>query len=152
MVVIVITLAEADEGDQPAVAAAVLRAVGLSPDHMAEGVDGEGRIEDHEHPEQAAHEEPTDAPEKRAVPQESDTEGDGKTRSNNHPVILVLPENHRIAAQSNFIFTEPMRRMIEQPAAVAVPEPSGGIVGVFIRIRARVMTDVVRSPDQCRIL
>ena len=45
MVIIVVALAEADERNQPAVPAAVLRAVRLSADHVAQGVDGEGGIQ-----------------------------------------------------------------------------------------------------------
>ena len=36
MMKIMITLAKTDEGDEPAIAAAVLRAVGLCPHHVAE--------------------------------------------------------------------------------------------------------------------
>ena len=119
---------------------------------MAEGVDGERRIEHHEHPEQAAHEKPADTAQQRTVPQESNAEREGKARGHDEPIILVLPENHRVAAQADFIFTQTMRRLIEQPAAVAVPEPSGGIVGVFVRVRTCMMTDVVRAPNQRGVL
>lgn len=76
MVVVVIALAKADEGDQPAVAAAILCPVGLAADHMAEGVDGESRVEDHEHSQQAAHEEAADAAQEGTVPPEPDAERD----------------------------------------------------------------------------
>ena len=152
MVVVVIALAETDEGDHPAVSAAVLRAVGLPAHHMAEGIDREGRIEDHEHPEQAAHEEAADAPQKGAVPPEPNAKWNHQTGHNNWPVVLVLPENHRVSAQSNFIFAEPMRRLVEEPATVAVPESFGRIVGIFVRVRTGVMADMVRTPNQCRVL
>ena len=152
MVVVVIALAEADEGDQPAVAAAVLYPVRLAPDHMAEGVDGEGRVKHHEHPQQATHEEATDPTQERAMPPESDTKGNHQAGEDDRPVVLVLPENHRVTAQSNFVFFETMRRLVEEPAAVAMPEPSGRVVGVFIRVRAGVMADMVRAPDQRRVL
>ena len=76
MVVIVIALAKTDEGDQPAVAAAILGTMGLPADHMTKGIDGEGRIEDHEHPEQATHEKAAEAAQKRAMPQESNEKRD----------------------------------------------------------------------------
>ena len=152
MVVVVIALAETDEGDQPTVSAAVLCPVRLSADHMTERIDGEGRIEDHEHPEQATHEEPADAPEKRAVPPESDTERNDKAGGDNGPVVLVLPENYRIAAESDFIFPKTMRRLIEEPAAVAMPKTSGCIVGVFVGVRTGVVANVVCAPDQRRVL
>ncbi len=152
MVVVVIALAETDEGDQPAVSAAVLCPVGLVADQMTEGVDGEGRIENHEHPEQAAHEEAADAAQEGAVPPQSDAKRDGKAGGDDQPVVLVLPENHRIAAQPDFIFADPIRRFIEEPATVAVPKPSGRIVGVFVRVGAGVMADVVCAPNQRRVL
>ena len=152
MVVIVIALAKTDEGDQPAVTAAVLCPVGLAADHMTEGVDGESGIEHHEHPEQAAHEEPTDTTQQSAVPPESDAKGNYQPRNDDQPIVLVLPENHRVAAQSDFIFANPMRRIVEEPAAVAVPKSSGRIIGIFIRVRAGVMANVVRAPDQRRVL
>ena len=152
MVIIVVAFAKADERDQPAVAAAVLRAVGLPADHMAEGIEGEGRIEDHEHPKQPGHEKPTDAAPKGTMPPESDTERDDKAGSDDRPVVLVLPENHRVSAQPNFIFTEAVRRIVEEPAAVAVPESSGRIIGIFIRVCASMMADMVRTPDQRRVL
>src|SRR5713101_7390341 len=49
---IVITLAKTDEGDQPAIAAAVLHAVGLCPHHVTERIDREGGVQHHEHPEE----------------------------------------------------------------------------------------------------
>ena len=152
MVVIVIALAKTDEGDQPAVAAAILGTMGLPADHMTKGIDGEGRIEDHEHPEQATHEKPADAAQKRPVPPEPDAKGNHQAGDDNRPVIFVLPENHRIAAQPDLVFTEAMRRVVEEPATVAMPESSGRIVGVFVRVSAGMMADMVRTPDQCRVL
>ncbi len=146
--VIVIALAKTDKGDQPAVSAAVLCPMRLAANHMTERVDGERRVEHHEHPEQAAHEEAADAAQESAVPPEPDAKGDHQAGADNQPVVLMLPENHRIAAQPDLIFADAIRRFIKEPAAVAVPEPSRGIVGVFLRVRAGVMPDVVRAPDQ----
>lgn len=150
--VVVIPLAETDEGDQPAVAAAVLRPMGLAANQMTEGVDRKGRVEHHEHPQQATHEEAADSPQERAVPPEPDAKGNHQAGDDDQPVVLVLPENHRVTAQPNFVFFETMRRLIEEPAAVAMPEPSGRIVGVFIRVRAGMMADVVCAPNQRRVL
>src|SRR5205807_4411366 len=57
MMVIVITLAERDERHQPIVPARVRRRVGLFAPEMADGIDAEGRIEDHEHPGDAGQQE-----------------------------------------------------------------------------------------------
>ena len=54
MVEIMIPLAETHEGDQPAIATAVLRTVGLGPHHVTERIDGEGGVQHHEHSEEAA--------------------------------------------------------------------------------------------------
>src|SRR5262245_18583888 len=54
MMKIMVALPETDEGDQPAIATAVLLSVGLGPHHMAERIDREGRVQDHEHPEEPA--------------------------------------------------------------------------------------------------
>ena len=60
MVKIMIALAKTDKGDQPAVAAAVLRPVRLGPHHVAERIDREGGVQHHEHPEETSQEEGAD--------------------------------------------------------------------------------------------
>ncbi len=82
------------------------------------------------------------------MPPKPDKKWDDQTRADDQPVVLVLPENHWIAAQPNFVFAEAMWRIIEEPAAVAVPESSGRIVGIFIRVCAGMMTDMVCAPHQ----
>lgn len=67
VVVIVVPLTEAEERDQPVVAAAVPRSVWLRSEHMTQGVDGKGRIEHHEHPEHSGEEKTPDAADQSAV-------------------------------------------------------------------------------------
>ena len=64
----------------------------------------------------------------------------------------MLPENDRIAAQPDLVFADAIRCSIEEPTTVAVPESPRCIVGVFVRVRAGVMADVVCTPNQRRVL
>ena len=82
------------------------------------------------------------------MPPKPDAKRDHQTGDDDQPIVLMLPENHRIAAEPHLVFADAIRGFIEEPAAVAVPESSRGIVGIFVRVRAGVMADMVCTPDQ----
>ena len=86
------------------------------------------------------------------MPPESNEKWNHQAGDDDGPVVLMLPENDRIAAQPDLVFADAIRRCIEEPPAVTVPESPRCIVGVFVRVRAGVMADVVCTPDQCRVL
>src|SRR4029079_9237813 len=142
---VMIALAETDEGDQPAVAAAVLCAVGLCSHHVTEGIDRAGGVQDHEHPEEPAQQEGADAALPASVP---DTKEERKQQSRDHdgPVIAILPHHDRIASQTNFVLRRAIGGVIEEPATVAVPESLFGIVRILFLIRFGVMPDMVGAP------
>ncbi len=89
MVIVVVALAETDEGDEPAVAAAVLRAVRLRADHVTERVDGEGGIEYKYRAQHSGEEETTKAAGEAAV-QVSGDKRQEKPGGNDRPVVSVL--------------------------------------------------------------
>lgn len=78
VVIVVITLAESDQGDQPAVPAAVLSAVRLVSPHMADRIDAEGRIQHQEGSEHTGEKKPGERPNPTAM-KKTDQRRNGKT-------------------------------------------------------------------------
>ncbi len=119
---------------------------------MAEGIDRERGVQHHEHTKESAEQQRADATHPALVPPHAEGKGDGQSGYHDHPIVTVLPEDDGVAAQPDFVLVGAMGGFVKEPAAVAVPEASAGIVGIFIRIRASVMANVVGTPDECRVL
>ena len=118
---------------------------------MTNGVDAEGRVEDEEdtsHPgeqkaAQSAHPPSVEVPHHKREPQ---------TGEDDQSVIPVLPHNDRVFAQFGFVDLIPMRRFLENPSAMAVPETFGRVVGVLLLVAPCMVPDVIRAPSQRRVL
>ena len=67
VMVVMVALPEAYQGDEPAIPAAVMIAVRLRPKHVAQGIDGKGRIQNHEHAEHAGQKKAADSANQAAV-------------------------------------------------------------------------------------
>ncbi len=107
VVEVVIALAEADEGDEPAIAAAVLCAMRLGADHVAERIDREGGVQHHEHPEESAQQEGGDA---RRAPASAAEQGPtrGQHRDDHRaPIDLALLQTQVAGRKA----AEPFERM-----------------------------------------
>src|SRR5690349_24502491 len=151
MVIVVIALAEGETGNEPTVAAAVALTVGLSAEHMGEGINGERGIQDHEHSKHAREHKTADTADESPVHK---AQNEGKREAGNHDrvVVLMLPHHHRILPQLPLVIFRPVRRIDEEPDAVTVPKPFLGVVWIFLLIRPRMVPDMIRAPPQRGIL
>ena len=79
------------------------------------------------------------------------TKGSRSPCDHDRPVVAILPHHDRVAAQTDLVLLRAMGCIVKEPAAVAVPESLGGVVGIFFFISLGVMADMVAAPCEGRI-
>jgi len=60
----------------------------------------------------------------------------------------MLPHNQRIFPELLFILLVAIRRLDKEPATVAIPKPFLRIIGIFLPVAARMMSNMIRAPAQ----
>lgn len=151
MVVIVIPLAEGQQGDEPGIAARIGRAVGLLAPDVADRIDTEGRIQDRKRAADAGQHEPSDST-LPSVMEETNDKGEGKADHDDGCIVAVLPHGHGVlhhAGAESFIITGDG---IEEPAAMAIPKSPLGIVRISRIITMRMMAQMIRRPFRAGVL
>ena len=151
VVIVMVALAKSNKRDPPAISAAVPGAMRLGAPHMTDRIDAERRIEHEKGAPHTGQDKTTESTHPSAIEEPHD-KGKRKPRQDNRDVILILPHNERIFPQRLFVFLFTIRRLDKQPSTMAIPKSLGRIVGIFLSITSRVMTNMVRAPSQCRVL
>src|SRR5689334_18429568 len=152
MVVIMKALAKGQKRNPPAVPTGIGPAMGLTTPQMADRIDAEGRIED---PKRPAHTREQEAPDSShpAIGQKPHEKRQREATQDNWNVIPMLPHDDTVLSEPRQILLLADMRMIdEDPAAMAVPEPSSSVIRVLVSIALSVVVEMVCAPFKGGVL
>ena len=118
---------------------------------MTDGVDAEGGVQYGKGASDAGQHEATDSA-LPAVMQEAYDKGESQADEDDRRIVAVLPHRDPVlhdAGAESFIVAW---HRIEQPAAVAVPEPPFGVIGIGRIVAVRMVSQMIGCPFRAGVL
>lgn len=149
--VIVVPFSQRDQRHPPTVPTGIGLTVGLTSPQVTDGIDAERRVQHQKDPPDTGQQEATHAA-YPAVVGVSHEKRQRQTGQDDGDVPAVLPHHHAILAQPGRVSFGLVRAFREDPAAVAVPESSRRVVGVYLLVHARMVPSMIGAPFQRRVL
>jgi hypothetical protein len=153
VMVVVVALAEGEERHQEAVTGAAAGGVRLVADGVAERVDEEGRLLDHEDAEHAGDQETTESGGSGVVHEVGETGWQGEADHEGDDLVpAVLPHDQLVLAEVLDVVEGRLRQGLEKdPADVGPEEALGNVVRIVVVVRVLVVAAVVGDPVQRRV-
>jgi len=152
MVVVMIPFSKTDQRNPPTIMTTIVSPMRLRADHVTQGINGKGGIENQKHARHASREQRPQSAHQRAVPPPSQEKRERKATRDDGPIVRMLPLNQRILGKRRGVFRLTIGRGIEEPPAMTMPPATSRVIGVFMRIRARMMTKMIRAPNKRGVL
>lgn len=143
--IVVVSLAECNQGDKPAVAAGIFRPVGLTAPDMADGIDAKRGVQNRKGSSHAGEQKAADAAD-QPVGDESDEKRQCQAAQHDERVMLMLPDGYGVLRDTGGVLHIVILPFGEEPATVTVPEPELGVVGVALLIALRMMSEMIGRP------
>lgn len=143
--VVVVSLSERNQGDEPAVPAGILCSMGLTAPDVANGIDAKGRVQDCEGSSHAGEQKASDASD-QSVRYEADHKCQRQAAKYNECVVFMLPDGHRILRDAGGILYVVILPFREEPATMTMPEPQLRVVGIAFLVALGMVAKVVRGP------
>jgi len=112
---------------------------------MTDGIDTKCRIEHGKGATDTGKEKTADSP-CHPVLKKSNHERGGEPAKHKGRIVAVLPNGDRINRHARGIFGIRMRVWGQQPPAVTMPESQLSIVGVFLAVAVRMVTEMISGP------
>lgn len=143
--VVVISLSERNQRDEPAVPAGILCSMGLTAPEVADGIDAKGGVQDGEGSSHAGKQKTPDAAD-QSVRHKADHKCQRQAAKYDECVVFMLPDGHRILRDAGGILHVVILPFREEPATMAVPEPQFRVVGIAFLVALGMVAKVVCGP------
>ena len=143
--VVVVSLSERNQRDEPAVPAGILCSMGLTAPDMADGIDAKGGVQDREGSPHAGEQKAPDAAD-QSVRNEADHKRQRQSAKHDECVVFMLPDGYRILRDAGGILHVIILPFCEEPATMAMPESQLCVVGISFLVALGMVAKVVCGP------